>query len=571
MTFERLDMDAGRICDGLRNFKHTPPAALTDIMDNAVTAGATQVVVKIVRENEARGDSRKDNVREYLLIDNGKGMDEAGIKNALKLGSSNADYAPETLSKFGLGLKSASFSQGEVLEIISSVGAESPFLKYRVSLPEVRERSQYGAESVSLSTEDAALIDEYLPDGHGTLVRIADIRKGNHPSIKSTLEEMRQRIGIIYYYFIKDGLAVEVDGYPIAALDALFTEEADENGNLDENDWDGRVVRWIERPKQVTLDPARGVQATIEVTQLPHPPSFTKDGQEARSNVNDKYRIEAGNYGFYVYRNKRLLSWAERFSGVGKPIIAFDNDYYSFRGRLLLSQNADDTINIDVKKSQIMLSDDAYRTLDDLAAAYRRKSKRAWNFAAHAEEERKKADSAGTSNALVEQAQVSDDLPGAPDTEEALQAVKAREQEIISEQNTKFAAEAARKQQTTAEVVAGQKAAANDKIFHVERVEDHALYEPYYDAAKGNCVRINDTHRFAEAIYQGNRRNGNLQILFDMTLLYLATAEVHVETNMAKHDRKTVEAVLKEHRRVASELLATLCRNLGDALPHDEG
>ncbi len=569
MAFERLEMDAGRICDGLSRIGYTPPAALTDIMDNAVNADAKRVVIKIVRENEVHGDNRKDNVKEYLLVDDGQGMNEDGIKNALKLGSSEADYKANSLSKFGLGLKSASFSQGETLEIVSSDGS-GPFCKYRVSLPEVRLRGEYGADTVPLSSEDQALIAEYLPEEHGTLVRIADIRKGNHPSIKSTLEEMQQRVGIIYYYFMRDGLAVEIDGHTIVPLDALFTAEAEANGNLDENDWNGREARWIQRPQEVTLDPARSVEATIEVTQLPHPPSFTKDGQAARSAVNDKYRIEAGNYGFYVYRNKRLLSWAERFSGVGKPIIAFDNDYYSFRGRLLLGQDADDIINIDVKKSQIMLSDDAYKALDDLAAKYRRKSKRAWNFAAHAEEERKKADSAGTSNALVEQAQVTDDLPGGPDTEEGLLVVKQREQEIISEQDKRFVAEAAQRHQTQQEVVGGQKAAATDKIFHVDRVEDHALYEPYYDAAKGNCVRINNTHRFAQAIYEDNRKNGNLQILFDFILLYLATSEVHVEKNMAKYDRKTVEAVLKEHRRVASELLATLCRNLGDALPHDE-
>ena len=570
MAFERLDMDAGRICDGLSRIGYTPPTALTDIMDNAVTAGATHVIVKIVRENEARGDSRKDNVREYLLIDDGKGMSDEGIRNALKLGSSDADYAPRTLSKFGLGLKSASFSQGEVLEIISSAGAASPFLKYRVSLPEVRRRGQYGAESITLSAEDDALIDEYLPNGHGTLIRIAEIRKGNHPSIKSTLEEMQQRIGIIYYYFMKDGLSIEVDGRAIVPLDALFTAEAEQNGNLNENDWNGREVRWIQTPTEITLDPARNVQATVEVTQLPHPPSFTKDGKEPRAAVNDKYRIQAGNYGFYVYRNKRLLSWAERFSGVGKSIVSSDFDHYSFRGRLLLTEEADDVINIDVKKSQIMLSDEAYKALDDSATAYTRKSRRAWNFAKNTEDDRRKADSAGTSNALVEQAQVSDDLPGDPDTEADLQVVKQREQEIITEQAARFAAEARRSQQTPQQIISGQNAAPTDRIFHVDRVEDHALYEPYYDAVKGNCVRINVTHRFAQTIYEDNRSNGNLQILFDLTLLHLATAEVHVEKTLAKFDRKTVEAILKEQRRVASEFLATLCRNLGDALPHDE-
>ena len=64
------------------------------------------------------------------------------------------------------------------------------------------------------------------------------------------------------------------------------------------------------------------------------------------------YLIGAGNYGFYIYRNWRLISWADRLGFVPR-----DQDLYSFRGRLLINGDADDILNIDVTKSHIHLSE----------------------------------------------------------------------------------------------------------------------------------------------------------------------------------------------------------------------
>ena len=75
---------------------------------------------------------------------------------------------------------------------------------------------------------------------------------------------------------------------------------------------------------EFTLDPSDNVKATIEVTQLPYPPVF-----ENQSELRNQYMIGAGNYGYYVYRNERLLSWAKFFG-----IIPQDQDFYSFRGRI---------------------------------------------------------------------------------------------------------------------------------------------------------------------------------------------------------------------------------------------
>src|SRR5205823_1920292 len=80
----KLEMNPSRICDGHSKIGYTPPAAMTDIIDNAVSAKAKRVTVKIRREKHL-SDTRKDNVREYLIIDDGGGMDQEQLLNALAL------------------------------------------------------------------------------------------------------------------------------------------------------------------------------------------------------------------------------------------------------------------------------------------------------------------------------------------------------------------------------------------------------------------------------------------------------------------------------------------------------
>ena len=87
--------------------------------------------------------------------------------------------------------------------------------------------------------------------------------------------------------------------------------------------------------------------------------------------------IGAGNYGVYVYRNRRLISWADRFNGM----IPLQQNLYAYRGRLLVNSDADDILNIDVTKSHIHPGDEAYTNLDDELFEHRRMSRKAWSEA----------------------------------------------------------------------------------------------------------------------------------------------------------------------------------------------
>jgi hypothetical protein len=577
-----LGWNPGRVLFGLSRIGYTPASAICDLIDNSVRAEAEHAQVLIRKEREDLNDRRRNNVREYVIIDDGHGMDTEGLADALKLGSPQEEYEDGALAKFGLGLKAAALSQGEQLELISAPSEEDGHFQKRVlSLPAVQAQGRYFASEEALSEDDRTLIEEHLPDGHGTIVRIAEVRTENHPSVSSTVEELTYKAGVIYYYFIEeDGLHIEIDDKKIDSFDVLFTGEADDNGKLNEHEWDGKTVRWIQKPKTVMLDAEANVDATVEVTQLPYPPIFALEERGADADIRERYRIEAGNYGFYVYRNKRLISWAERFG-----LITQHGDFYGFRGRLLIDDSADDAFNIDVKKASITLSDDAERTLDDYTAEYKGKSRTAWQKAITLRKERQDDDTNLRSNKMAE-GYKPEDLPGEGlPTEEEAEEQSERDAEIRAEMRERLRKEAAdRKREEEGREVDEDELTDEDldealredanpaahKIFRVSRVEDNALWEPYYDAENETSVRINKYHRFGRVIYEDNFENADMQVLFDLMMLQLAQSEVYARKKLTSHEEDTVKEITAAYRRFVSEFLAGMCRKLDGELPRSD-
>ncbi len=572
-----IGIDAGRLLYGLSRIGYTTASALCDIIDNSVRAGAENIQLLIRKENEGFGDTRKNNVQEYIIIDDGIGMNEEGIIECLKLGSTDTFYGTSSLSKFGLGLKSASFSQSDVLEVIASIG-DNKFSKFSVSLPKVQKNNRYFAERLNLNNGDQNLIQTYLKKGKGTIIRLSEVRKINHPPVKRTLEELTKKVGVIYHYFIREkGLKILLGDNIITPFDVLFVEEANSSDNLDENSWDGKSVRWIEKPKEILLDKDAKIKAIIEITQLPHPPIYTLEERGKDKEIRDKYMIGSGNYGYYVYRNKRLISWAESFDG----IIPQNQDLYSFRGRILIDDSADDCFNIDVKKSTLTLSDEAWNTINDLSSIYKRKSIGAWNRAKSLKKEIEGEDPNQQANTIIQDLESLETLPGQIESSDS--DIIKREQEIVETMRKKLRKSAIQeKQEKEGKTVKEEELKEEDieitlkgeinpyatKVFRVPSIMDNILWEPYYDTDRGNCVRINKFHRFARLIFENNGENIDMQIIIELFLHQIAEAEVYaLKHPFNNYSYKDIERILTEFRRIISETLAHMCRHLEDKLP----
>ncbi|MCH8852639.1 MAG: ATP-binding protein [Planctomycetes bacterium] len=98
--------------EALRAFGYDLPTAIADLIDNSVFAGAGAIDIRFQWDGE----------RSWIRItDNGAGMTEPEMVNAMRLGSRNPreDRDPKDLGRFGLGLKTASFSQCRRLTVRS--------------------------------------------------------------------------------------------------------------------------------------------------------------------------------------------------------------------------------------------------------------------------------------------------------------------------------------------------------------------------------------------------------------------------------------------------------------------
>lgn len=102
---------ASMLMQSLRSVGYNTSAALADLVDNSVAAGARRVRISLSMLPEPMA----------ALVDDGAGMDEATLIAAMRYGSRDPreSRSGSDLGRFGLGLKTASLSQCRRLTVVS--------------------------------------------------------------------------------------------------------------------------------------------------------------------------------------------------------------------------------------------------------------------------------------------------------------------------------------------------------------------------------------------------------------------------------------------------------------------
>ncbi|TDH48413.1 hypothetical protein E2F47_23890 [Mycobacterium eburneum] len=99
---------AARLTSSLRDIGYDFVSAIADLIDNSISAGATDVAVEI----EFDGANSA-----VYIADNGCGLNARGMTEALRFGSRRS-YGSGDLGRYGLGLKTASLSQGRCVTVV---------------------------------------------------------------------------------------------------------------------------------------------------------------------------------------------------------------------------------------------------------------------------------------------------------------------------------------------------------------------------------------------------------------------------------------------------------------------
>ena len=514
-------MNARRILEGLAHIGYTTVSAICDIVDNAISAKANNVIVKI----KTKSTSKKNNLEEIRIIDNGQGMNEKGLINCLTLGSSDENYSKDSLSKFGLGLKSAGLSLGTRIVVISKAKGVSDFKKVTLDLEQIER--DYFIRIENIKRGEMEDIDGF---DHGTCIIIENLKR-SFSTCKSIFKDLDYEMSETYYPLLKKNkLEIKLVSFSnkkvsseeiVKYFDPLFEEECNKNGDLNPESWDGKSPRWLLKRKAVQVQ--EGLNPIhVTCTNLVHPPSFILEGEYKQSEARKRYRIAAGRNKFYIYRNGRLIS--RDYLG----IFTRDQDLWSIRGKIEIETEHDKILMLDVKKSGIHFTEDTLEKIEDSVMGYKKASKEAWSKRKRKENNRENQDK---NSEIKEKALESMSPYEKPSLVQSIDKIEEKEkiiEEKLKRNNEEVLTGPEKKETSSDNNLAHQK---KGKIGYVDALEHDQLYSPYFVQDEFR-VNISKAHRFQIFLSEYISETPNeVQTAIEILFLCLSYAEASVSQN----------------------------------------
>lgn len=318
---------AKSLIQGLRCIGYNFSTALADIIDNSISADAKHIQIL----------SNPDDDEPYVVIfDDGHGMGFKELDNAMTLGSDRDEKEDSEyeLGRFGLGLKSASFSQCLRLTVASKNCNRINAMRY--DLKKIQEKNEWLLDILDTSEIDSLPeIDLLKNTSTGTLViwqcfdKIMEESDSFNNSFINIIGVAKSHIELVFHRFWND-IEISFNGHRIEKRDPFLTNAP--------NHQEGRTMT-------INVD-----EQDIFVTPfvLPYANSLTEDNKRMLGNPKSIYDDQ----GFYIYRNKRLIIWG---SWLRMKIRSEFNKLA--RVRVDIPSSLDSLWMLDVKKSSAKIPD----------------------------------------------------------------------------------------------------------------------------------------------------------------------------------------------------------------------
>lgn len=320
---------AGAMLEALRGLGYSTASALADVIDNSIAAHANMVDIHFTWKGLASVIS---------VVDNGDGMDENELELAMRLGEKSPldQRAAHDLGRFGLGLKTASFSQCRRLTVASQKVGRTNCLRWDLDvLAASKDDGWYLLEGPAEGSQ--LLLSALDCQDHGTLVlwEMPDriVTPGFcEQDFLDLVDKVERHLAMVFHRFLcgpRPRLFLTINGRPVNPWNPFLI---------------GHTATWSSPLEHIATE---GGMVEVQCHVLPH-----KD----RLAVNE-YDTAAGpdgwtaQQGFYVYRNERLLV-AGSWLGLGRGRSWTKEEAHRLaRIRLDIPNTADAEWKIDVRKS----------------------------------------------------------------------------------------------------------------------------------------------------------------------------------------------------------------------------
>jgi hypothetical protein len=316
--------------ESLRGLGYSTGAALADIIDNSVSAGAKEVHIDFAWH----GPSSR-----ITVLDDGRGMDDGELESAMRLGDKNPLDARAThdLGRFGMGLKTASFSQCRRLTVASVKKGASSCLRW--DLDELAADPHGGWLLFEGPADDSEPFIAGLKGKQaGTVVLWESMDRVVTSGYTSNdfldlVDTVESHLAMVFHRLLQGSparLRLLINGRPVVPWDPFMTGHP------------GKP--WASPPANQATDYGT---VTAQAHVLPHRDKLTAA----------EYEHNAGpagwttQQGFYVYRNERLLVAGGWLGLGGSRAWNREEAHRLARIRLDIPNTADADWKIDVRKS----------------------------------------------------------------------------------------------------------------------------------------------------------------------------------------------------------------------------
>jgi hypothetical protein len=220
---------ARRLMESLRDIGYDLSAAVADLVDNSLDANAENVRVDVGHDLDGGW---------IRIADDGTGMTERRLDEAMRYGSSRA-YGPTDLGHFGLGLKTASLSQGRRLTVATRSTVRGPIRIRRWDLDRVARTDSWHLERLTWRDSPTVLVDPLVGTA-GTVVlwerldRVLGARRpGGEAAVRrleTVVHEVTEHLGMVFHRFLSGEapgppLAIQVAGVDIPPWDPFARTE----------------------------------------------------------------------------------------------------------------------------------------------------------------------------------------------------------------------------------------------------------------------------------------------------------------------------------------------------------
>jgi len=345
---------APTLMESTRAIGYSIEAAIADVIDNSVFAGAKRVDIDFFPIGEA-----------YIsILDDGIGMTFEQLKLAMQYGSKSPRDIRDIsdLGRYGLGLKTASLSQCRRLTVLSKKDGIISGCQWDID--HVIEAKDWSL--IVLDSRDMEKIPSHkklTSIKSGTLVVWQELDKfaiGENDitvAFRRKIELVREHLSLVFhrYLFGEIGLKkieIRMNERPISAQDPFLIKKSTQ----------------LMDDETITIN---GEKVMVRPYILPHISKLTEQELKLLGGKEGLRKQQ----GFYVYRNKRLLIWGTWFRLMRQGDLS-----KLARVQVDIPNSLDDLWTLDIKKSTATPPEEVRTNLASVIQKIADSSKRTWTY-----------------------------------------------------------------------------------------------------------------------------------------------------------------------------------------------